>query len=51
MDGIVHLVLDGGEEVLGDLTVQRVVHRRGIDIGNLLIKSALTGSDLLNLGD
>ena len=51
MNGIVHFVLDSGEKVLGDLAVQRVVHRRGIDVGDLLIKPALTGSDLLNLGD
>lgn len=46
-----HLVLDGGKEVLGNLTVQGVVDRRGIDVSNFLIESALTGSDLLNLGN
>ena len=51
MDSIVHFVLDSGEKVLCDLAVQGVVHRRGIDVSNLLIKPALTGADLLDLGN
>ena len=43
-----HLVLDSCEEVLGHFAVQGIVYSGCVDIGDLLIETAFTGTDLLN---
>ena len=50
MHGIVHLVLYGGKEIPGNLTIQAVVNTRGVDICDLLIKSTLACANFLYLG-
>jgi len=44
----VHLVLHGGEELLGELAVGCVVDAGGVDVENLLIKAPLGGADGAN---
>jgi len=44
--GAMHLVLHFGEELLRDRRVPVVIHRRGIDVGDLLIKVPLGQADL-----
>lgn len=51
MDGIVHLVLNRGEEILCGLAIKRVVHSGGVNIRDFLVKAPLTGPNLLNLGN
>ena len=51
MDGIVHLVLYRGKEILCGLAIERVVHSGGVNICDFLIEAPLTGSNLLNLGN
>ena len=49
VDGVVHFVLHFGEELFRDRRVSVVVHRRGINVGNLLIKAPLRQADLPDL--
>jgi len=51
MDGIVHLILNCGKEILCGLAIERVVHSGGVNIRDFLVKAPLTGSNLLNLGN
>jgi len=47
-DGPVQLVLNRGEEILGNRRLGIVIRRKGVDIGDLLIKSPLAGPDFPN---
>ena len=49
VDGVVELVLDGGEEALGGRGVLVVVDAGGVDVGNLLAEAALGQADLTEL--
>lgn len=51
MDGIVHLILNCGKEILCGLAIERVVHRGGVNIRNFLIEAPFAGPNLLNLGN
>ena len=48
---IVHFVLHCGEEISCGLAVERIIHRSGIDIRDLLIEPPFTGTNLLNFGN
>ena len=47
--GVVELVLDGGEETLGGGGILVVVDAGGVDVGDLLVETALGQADLANL--
>ncbi len=49
VDGVMELVLDGGEEALGGRGVLVVVDAGGVDVGDLLVETALGQADLANL--
>ena len=49
VDGVVELVLDGGEEALGGGCVLVVVDAGGVDIGDLLVEAAIGQADLADL--
>ena len=51
MDGIVHLILNCGKEILCGLAIERVVHRGGVNIRDFLVKAPFAGPNLLNLGN
>ena len=42
----VQLVLHGGEELLGHRRVRAVIHRQGVDVRDLLVKSPFAGPNL-----
>ena len=49
MDRIVHFILYSSEKILCNLTIQRIINRRGINVCNFLIKPAFAGTDFLYL--
>ena len=49
VDGVVHLVLHGGEEPLGGRGGRVVVQRGGVDVGDLLVELALGQPDFPDL--
>ncbi len=49
VDGVVQLVLHGGEEALGGGGGRVVVERGGVDVGDLLVELALGKADLPDL--
>ena len=51
MDGIVHLILNCGKEILCSLAIEGVVHSGGVNIRDFLVKAPLAGPNLLNLGN
>lgn len=51
MDGIVHLILNCGKEILCGLAIERVVHSGGVNIRDFLIEAPFAGPNLLNLGN
>ena len=48
MDGVVHFVLDNGEEIFCGLTVEGIIHGGSIDVCDFLIEATLTCPNLLN---
>ena len=51
MNGIVHLILYCRKEIFRDLAIKGIIDGSSIDVCNLLIETALTGSNLLYLGN
>ena len=51
MDGIVHLILNCGKEILCGLAIEGVVHSGGVNVRDFLVKAPFAGPNLLNLGN
>jgi len=49
VDGVVELVLNGGEEALGGRGVLVVVDAGGVDVGDFLVEATLGQADLTEL--
>ena len=49
VDGVVELVLNGGEEALGGRGVLVVVDAGGVDVGDFLVEATLGQADLADL--
>jgi len=49
VDGVVELVLNGGEEALGGRSVLVVVDAGGVDVGDLLVEATFGQADLADL--
>ena len=49
VDGIMHLVLHGGKEILCGLAIKGIVYSSGVNIRDFLVKAPLADSNLLNL--
>ena len=49
VNGIVHLILHCRKEIFRDLAIKGIIDGSSIDVCNLLIETALTGSNLLYL--